>query len=109
MGKYRQTGHDSNPELSVKPEAKPGANCLPIALPFYDTQGRRRGHVGYLASESTVRRFGVSDAKLGEGRQARVDWHQARSGVPRAISETASTLRKSNRRRAQYRKIQARR
>jgi hypothetical protein len=62
MSKYRTHTHDVLPQTAVKP--KPG---LPDgAIPIFDHQGRRRGHVsGSKASEATVRRFGVVDAKLG--------------------------------------------
>jgi len=70
MGKFRTHTRDIAPEPSVKPKAKPG-ELPPNRIPVLDHKGRRRGHVGYLASESTVRRFGI-DAKLGtkDGRPA---------------------------------------
>jgi len=72
MTKYRKTAHDVTPLPPKKPSAKPGApgeNKIPV----YDSQLRRRGHVGPLASSATVARFtGQHGAKLGkvDGRTA---------------------------------------
>lgn len=70
--KFRATGHDITPLPPKKPEAKPGT--LPEnRIAVYDSQGRRRGHVGKLAGPETVARFtGQHGAKLGkiDGRDA---------------------------------------
>lgn len=70
MTKFR-TGRDVMPPERKTKEPTPGE--LPSSrIPIYDAKGRRRGHVGRSASEATVARFGVTDAKLGkkDGRDA---------------------------------------
>ena len=64
VNKFRTDGRDSYKAPPEKPQEKPGA--LPASrIPIYDGQGRRRGHVGYKASEATVTGlFGVADPKL---------------------------------------------
>lgn len=73
MRKYRTTGHDVAPTPPKKHPTKPGE--LPEnRIPVYDHQGRRRGHVGYLASAATVARFtGQHGAKLGK-KDGRTAW-----------------------------------
>lgn len=68
--RYRTHTRDIAPSVVTK-QPKPGE--LPDSrIPIFDHEGRRRGHVGRLGSESTVRRFGVDNAKLGtkDGRPA---------------------------------------
>jgi hypothetical protein len=64
VSKFRTTGHDIAPKVRKITDTKPGA--LPESrIPIYDNKGRRRGHVGRLASEATVSgRFGVVNPKL---------------------------------------------
>lgn len=71
MAKYRTDGRDVAPKIKKPEDTKPG-ELPPSRIPIYDAKGRRRGHVGRKASEATVARFGVSDAKLGkkDGRDA---------------------------------------
>ena len=58
MGKYRVSRHDA-PE-----RPKPG-DVAPTYIPIIDERGRQRGHVhGLKASEATIARFGVRNAKL---------------------------------------------
>jgi hypothetical protein len=89
--RYRQ-GHDA--PAPRKPKAiTPGA-LPPGAIPIIDgATGARRGHVGRLASEATVSRFGIHNAKLG-----------MRDGKPAWIGETGAF----NRRRAELRLQQQR-
>jgi len=63
MSKFRTDGRDTYKAPPEKPQAKPGE--LPAnRIPIYDHKGRRRGHVGYGASEATVSRFTGTGAKL---------------------------------------------
>lgn len=71
MSKYRVSKYDAPEPIKKKSAEKPGK--LPESrIPIYDAKGRRRGHVGRKASEATVARFGVTNAKLGkkDGRDA---------------------------------------
>lgn len=63
MSKYRTSRQDAPDRVPVKPVAKP-AELPPSRIPVIDEQGRRRGHVGFKASEATAARFGVRNAKL---------------------------------------------
>jgi hypothetical protein len=73
MKKNRTTGHDIAPPVPKKHQAKPGE--LPEhRIPIFDYHGRRRGHVGYLASGATVARFtGQHGAKIGK-KDGRTAW-----------------------------------
>jgi hypothetical protein len=58
MSKFRVSGHDA-------PERKPLAKRPPTYVPILDENGSHRGHVhGLKATEATVSRFGVTNAKL---------------------------------------------
>jgi hypothetical protein len=91
MSKYR-TGHDA-PEPRKPKFVKPG-ELPPGRIPIIDgNTGARRGHVGKLASEATVSRFGVHNAKLDK-----------RNGKPAWIGEGHAF----NQRRAELRLAQQR-
>ena len=58
MTKFRKSAHDA-------PERPKPADVAPVYIPILDQHGNQRGHVhGLKASEATVSRFGVRDAKL---------------------------------------------
>jgi hypothetical protein len=58
MSKYRVSRHDA-------PERPKLADVAPTYIPIIDEHGNQRGHVhGLKASEVTVARFGVRNAKL---------------------------------------------
>jgi hypothetical protein len=72
MTKFRSHGPDVMPTPAKKPEPKPGV-LNEHHIPIYDHKGRMRGHVGPLATASTVARFtGQHGSKLGkkEGKTA---------------------------------------
>lgn len=58
MSKYRVSRHDA-------PERPKAADVRPSYIPIIDERGNQRGHVhGLKASEATIARFGVRNAKL---------------------------------------------
>jgi hypothetical protein len=58
MVKYRVSRHDA-------PERPKAADVPPSYIPIIDERGNQRGHVhGLKASEATIARFGVRNAKL---------------------------------------------
>jgi hypothetical protein len=58
MVKYRTSRHDA-------PDRPKAADVTPSYIPIIDEHGNQRGHVhGLGASEATVARFGVRNAKL---------------------------------------------
>jgi len=58
MSKYRVSRHDA-------PERPKPADVPPSYIPIIDERGNQRGHVhGLKASEATIARFGVRNAKL---------------------------------------------
>jgi len=58
MVKYRVSRHDA-------PERPKAADVPPSYIPIIDERGNQRGHVhGLKASQATVARFGVRNAKL---------------------------------------------
>src|SRR5579872_5619448 len=86
LKKFRSTGHDIAPAPPKKPSTKPGTpgeNKIPV----YDSQLRRRGHVGHLASSATVARLtGQHGSKIQkvDGRDAWVSPEKGDGGRPDA-------------------------
>lgn len=63
MTKYRTNTADAPEPVKLTPADPPGT--LPKnRIPILNQNGRRVGHVGHRASEATVLRFGIRDAKL---------------------------------------------
>lgn len=63
MARYRTHTHDApepRPLTPADPPGTPPKNRIPIL----NQHGERKGHVGHRASEATVARFGVRNAKL---------------------------------------------
>lgn len=86
MSKYRTGTADAPDPRPLTPADPPGT--LPRnRIPIYDQHGNRRGHVGHTATEATVSRFGIRDAKLTkvDGRNAWVGHDNAGARQQAAI------------------------
>jgi hypothetical protein len=89
MAKYRVSQHDA-------PKRPKAADVPPSYIPIIDERGNQRGHVhGLKASEATVARFGVKNARLRKI-DGKLSWAGEASGNIRHRQELQAQHVKAN-------------